>query len=279
MTEQPAPQQSGDASNTPRGFLRLWVGLGIVAGLGGLCAAWAFSRRAEAPVAGYEVVNTYPHDGNAFTQGLIYSDGHLYEGTGLYGESTLRKVDLKTGRVVLSVALGRQVFGEGITRMGDEIFQLTWKSRTGFVYDAKTFNYKRRFRYSNQGWGLTHDGKHLILSDGTSQLRFIDPKTNRLVKRLRVTHAGRPLGELNELEYIDGEIFANVWHSNRIARISPKTGQVTSWIDLRGLLPAHLMSHEEAVLNGIAWDEKGQRLFVTGKNWPRLYEIRVVEPK
>lgn len=234
----------------------------------------AIQRVSTAPVSGYEVVRTYPHDRKAFTQGLTFVDGFLYEGTGQKGESSIRKVKLENGEVVQIQRLDSNYFGEGITIFGDALIQLTWQAGVGFVYDAKTFERRRTFTYTGEGWGLTHDGAQLIMSDGSSTLRFLDPKTFKETRRVQVTDGGRPVEELNELEFVKGEIYANVWQSDRIARISPKTGAVLGWIDLQGLL-----SRQDAigvdVLNGIAYDSQKDRLFVTGKWWPKLFEIRV----
>jgi glutamine cyclotransferase len=246
--------------------------------LGAGAAAWAFVRAdAAPPVYGYEIVQTYPHDPQAFSQGLVYVDGTLYEGTGQYGESTLREVDLKTGQIRQRRDLDPRVFGEGVAVLGDEIFQLTWQDGICYVYDRATFQLKRHGRYRGEGWGLTTDGRSLILSDGGSRLRWLDPRTFRVTGTLAVRDRGRPVDKLNELETIGGEIWANVWHTDAIARISPKTGQVIGWIDLRGLLAP--LPHREAVLNGIAWDAKDRRLFVTGKDWPNLFEIRLTGPR
>jgi glutamine cyclotransferase len=232
-------------------------------------------RMTSAPVSRYEVVRTYPHDPKAFTQGLEFVDGVLYEATGMNGESSIRKVRLETGEVLQIQRLEERYFGEGITVFGDAIIQLTWKAQTGFVYDLKTFERRRSFRYTGEGWGLTHDEARLIMSDGSSTLRFLDPKTFKVSGRLEVKDGGRPLAQLNELEMVKGEIYANVWQSDRIARISPKTGEVLGWIDLHGLLsPAE--SKGVDVLNGIAYDASADRLFVTGKWWPKLFEIRVI---
>jgi glutamine cyclotransferase len=234
---------------------------------------WALARERTPPVYGFQVVHAFPHDARAYTQGLVFEDGFLYEGTGKYGQSTLRKVELETGRVLQSHSLDRRLFGEGITIWGDQIIQLTWRSRTGIVYDKETFRELRRFRYLREGWGLTHDGTHLIMSDGSSTLWFLDPGNFKLARRLLVQNQGRRLGHLNELEYVDGEILANVYTEDWIARISPETGEVTGWIDLRALMPRR--ADQDAVLNGIAYDPEGKRLFVTGKDWPKLFEIRV----
>ena len=223
--------------------------------------------------AGYKVVRTYPHDPDAYTQGLVYLDGFLYESTGREGKSSLRKVELSTGKVLQRVDLPGAYFGEGIVLWKDKVIQLTWQSRIGFVYDRKTFKQLRSFTYSREGWGITHDGKRLIMSDGSSSLFFWDPETLKETGRLDVSDKGRPVPNLNELEYIRGEIYANVWQTDRIARISPATGYVLGWLDLNGLLTAGEQSRAE-VLNGIAYDAKQNRLFITGKLWPKLFEIR-----
>ncbi len=223
----------------------------------------------------YRVLHTYPHDPNAYTQGLIYEDGHLYESTGLSGRSSLREVDLQTGKVIREHDLPSQYFGEGLTNWGNTLVQLTWQSHTGFVYDRATFHLIRTFHYSGEGWGLTQDGHNLILSDGTSSLRFLDPQTFQQVRSLPVTDHGKAVQQINELEYVRGEVYANIWFSNRIARISPKTGHVLGWIDLTGIIPVVEIRNDNSVLNGIAWDAGGDRLFVTGKLWPKLFEIRI----
>jgi glutamine cyclotransferase len=227
------------------------------------------------PTFGFEVVRSFPHDRQAFTQGLIYRDGWLYEGTGLNGRSGIRKVKLDTGEVVQVQPLDQQHFGEGITDWKGSLIQLTWRSEIGFVYDLETFQQTKTFRYRGEGWGLTHDRTRLIMSDGSAQLRFLDPGTFQETGRITVREPRGPVAELNELEYIDGEIFANVWQTERIVRISPKDGRVTGWIDLAGLLPAS-EREADAVLNGIAHDPASGRLFVTGKLWPRLFEIKLV---
>jgi len=228
-----------------------------------------------APTFTYRVVNTYPHDTGAFTQGLVFKEGALYEGTGLKGRSSLRKVDLETGEVLRIHYLPDVYFGEGITVWDDTIVQLTLSARTGFVYDAATFELLRDFTYTTGGWGITSDGERLIMSDGTSMLHFIDPDSFERIGQVIVRDGKRPVIGLNELEYIDGEIFANVWQTDFIARISPATGDVKAWIDLTGLLdPADRQGAD--VLNGIAYDEEGKRLFVTGKLWPRLFEIETI---
>ncbi|HWE84022.1 MAG TPA: glutaminyl-peptide cyclotransferase [Terracidiphilus sp.] len=228
------------------------------------------------PAEGYRIVHTYPHDPNAFTQGLVFVDGHLYESDGRFGQSRLRMDDLETGRPVQQIQLDSQYFGEGLTNWGSTLIQLTWQSHTAFVYDRFSFRLLRTLHYPWDGWGLTQDGKSLILSDGSSDLHFLDPATLHEIRHITVKDNGRPVDQLNELEYIRGEIYANIWHTARIARISPATGQVLGWIDLAGLLPAGSVTDPEAVLNGIAWDPEHNRLFVTGKLWPKLFEIQVV---
>lgn len=242
---------------------------------------WSSVPRADGrdeapPVDGYEIVNTYPHDPAAFSQGLAFRDGFLYEGTGRYGQSSLRQVELKTGRVLKFTSLGARFFGEGIAFSGDDIVQLTWRSGIGVVYDGQSFGRRGVFRYSGEGWGITTVGERLVMSDGSANLRFLDPKTFRVVKTVTVRSQGKPVDQLNELEYVEGEIYANLWGSDRIARISPETGQVLGWIDLAGLLPRRERVSRDAVLNGIAYDSEGKRLFVTGKLWPKLFEIRLV---
>jgi glutaminyl-peptide cyclotransferase len=235
-------------------------------------------RRGEGPVPvyGYQVVRSYPHDRAAFTQGLIVKNGFFYEGTGMNGQSGLRKVRIETGEVLQVQPLAEHYFGEGITEFNGAIYQLTWKNGVGFVYDAATFALQRRFSYKGEGWGLTHDGTRLIMSDGTARLRLLDPATLQETGGLTVRDAGRPVPQLNELEFISGEIFANVWGSQRIVRISPTDGRVTGWIDLAGLLsPAERANAD--VLNGIAYDAATDRLFVTGKWWPRVFEIKLVK--
>jgi len=232
-----------------------------------------------APVVGYRIVNTYPHDPRAFTQGLVFADGALYEGTGLRGQSSLRKVDLKTGNILRVRQIAAHFFGEGITIYGNRVIQLTWRAKVGFVYDRQTFQLLDTFNYPSEGWGITHDGRSLIMSDGTSTLYFLDPQTFREVGRLEVHTRDGPVSRLNELEYVQGEIYANVWKTDHIARISPQTGEVVGWIDLEGLLRPEDHNSRIDVLNGIAYDIKNDRLFVTGKLWPKLFEIELVVPK
>jgi glutamine cyclotransferase len=227
-----------------------------------------------APVLGYEVVRQYPHDAGAFTQGLIVRDGFLYESTGLEGRSSVRKVEIETGRVVQQRTIDAPYFAEGLTDWKGQLVQLTYTTGIGFVYDLATFAPQGTFKYEGQGWGLTRDDRRLIMSDGSSELRFLDPVTKREQGRVRVRDGQTPVIDLNELELVEGEIYANVWHTDRIAIIRPDTGEVRAWIDLSGLRPA-TASQSEAVLNGIAYDASRTRLFVTGKWWPALFEIRV----
>ena len=223
----------------------------------------------------YEIINTFAHDSNAFTQGLIYENGFLYEGTGLNGRSSLRKVEMETGKVLQQFNLKDEFFGEGITIFNDKIIQLTYKSNVGFVYDKNSFKLLREFNYPTEGWGITHDGKNLIMSDGTPTLYFLNPETFELTSRVAVFYKGSLLNNLNELEYINGKIYANIWNTDSIVVIDPQTGHVTGVIDLGGLLSAQ-ESETVEVLNGIAYDQKNKRLFVTGKLWPKLFEIKLV---
>jgi len=224
----------------------------------------------------YEVIHIYPHDPDAFTQGLIYVDGYLYESTGLYGESSLRKVDLETGAVLAQTDLPPQFFAEGMTDWEENLVQLTWREGTGFVYDRSELRLTDEFRYATEGWGLTQDGTRLILSDGTDQLYFLDPVSFEVMGAVAVTWQGAGVQRLNELEWVRGEIFANIWQTDDLIRIDPASGAVTGWIDLSGLLPASEHTVRTDVLNGIAYDPDTDRLFVTGKRWPYLYEIRLV---
>ena len=228
------------------------------------------------PVFGYRIVTKYPHDRAAFTQGLVYRSGVLYEGTGLYGQSTLRRVDLRTGDVRDTVTLGSQYFGEGIAVLKDRIYQLTWREKTGFVYDRETFALLDRFSYTTEGWGLTTDGTRLIASNGTDRITFHDPGTFAALGSIAVRADGEPVQRLNELEYVNGEIWANVFLTDRIARIDGTTGAVRGWIDLSGLLSENDRAGlDVGVLNGIAYDAAKNRVFVTGKNWPKLFEIKL----
>lgn len=250
------------------------------------CGASSPAPEAVAPVAAsapsteylrYEIVRSHPHDPAAFTQGLTVVDGHLYEGTGLHGQSSLRRVDLASGAVLQQIALDGRYFGEGIAVVGDRIYQLTYQTGVGFVYDRKTFEKLREFTYSGEGWGLTYDGQHLIMSDSTDTLRFWDPETLQEVRRLRVRDGDRYIDRVNEMEYVDGAIYGNIWQEDRIARIDPKTGVVTAWIDMSNLLTATERSRGVDVLNGIAHDPKTGHFLVTGKLWPWVFEVRFVK--
>jgi glutaminyl-peptide cyclotransferase len=229
------------------------------------------------PVSGYRVVAEYPHDPGAFTQGLVFIDGVLYEGTGLNGASTLRRVDLESGEVRDGVALPRRFFGEGIAVLGDRVYQLTWQNGVAIVFDRETLEVVDTFRYETEGWGLTTDGTRLIMSDGSDTLFFRDLATFEVLGTVAVRDGEVPVPRLNELEYVDGEVWANVWQTDLIARIDPANGEVLGWIDLSGLLAeADRPESPDAVLNGIAYDEASGRLFVTGKLWPKLFEIEIV---
>ncbi len=233
----------------------------------------------QIPTYGYKIVKAYPHDPFAFTQGLVYENGVLYEGTGLYGQSTLRMVELETGRVLKIRQLEPQYFGEGIALWQEQIVQLTWREQKGFIYHKASFDLLKEFSYATEGWGITHDGKKLIMSDGSANLYFLDPQTLREIGRITVTENERPVARLNELEYVKGEVYANVWMTDRIAIISLETGRVKAWIDLTGLLKAEDRKGSEDVLNGIAYDRQGDRLFVTGKLWPKLFHIELTGPQ
>ncbi|MFH0787584.1 MAG: glutaminyl-peptide cyclotransferase [Pseudomonadota bacterium] len=256
----------------------IW-GLTVLVGLLFLSVALkskADGSETKVPGFGYKIVRVFPHDTKAFTQGLVFHKGFLYEGTGLFGKSSLRKVQLETGRIFNQVSLPAEFFGEGVTLLKGKIIQLTWRSRIGMVYDLETFQVLNKFTYRTEGWGITQNGKQLIMSDGTDTLIFLDPVTFKEQKRLRVHDQGKPIFLLNELEYIKGEIFANVFMTDRIVRISPKTGKVTGWIDLKGLLTDVDRAQGLDVLNGIAYDAQKDRIFVTGKYWPKLFEIQLV---
>lgn len=229
------------------------------------------------PVYTYKIVHTYPHDSKAYTEGLFYLNGFLYESTGLEGHSSIRKVELTTGKVLLSREIPAEYFGEGITYWGNRLIGLTWKSQVGFTFNLHTFAPLGRFTYPGEGWALTRNDHEIIMSDGTSDLRVLDPKTLREVRRIHVTAHGRPVDQLNELEWVQGTILANIWQTDRIARIDPGTGNIVAWIDLTGLLPKPSpIDPVPEVLNGIAYDAATDRLFVTGKLWSKLYEIRIV---
>jgi glutamine cyclotransferase len=228
------------------------------------------------PVYGFRVVKTYPHDISYFTEGLTVRDGVVYEGTGLYGESRLLQYDLATGRVIHELPLDKHLFGEGVTLLNDTIYQLTYISNIGFSYDRASFKPTGTFRFPTQGWGLTTDGKHLIMSDGSSAIQFLDPKTFNVERSIFVSDNAGPVGFLNELEYADGKLYANIWETNVIAIIAPDTGRIIGWIDLAGLNPDPKVLQDPFVPNGIAYNEATGRLIVTGKTWPALYEIDLI---
>ena len=241
-----------------------------------LLALLTCTARASVPIYDVDVVHTYPHDVSAYTEGLFYLNGFLYESTGLEQHSTIRKVRIDTGAVVQKIDVPAQYFGEGIVNWRRHLISLTWKSHVGFVYDLASLKVQREFHYEGEGWALTQDGKQLIMSDGTPELRFLNPETLHETNRIQVTLDGKPVHNVNELEWVKGEIYANVWETNWIARIDPKDGHVLGVINLAGLLrPSDHVSGPDSVLNGIAYDAKGDRLFVTGKNWPKLFEIRL----
>ncbi|MCX5997710.1 MAG: glutaminyl-peptide cyclotransferase [Chloroflexi bacterium] len=228
------------------------------------------------PVYTYKIVNTFPHDPAAYTQGLAFDSGILYEGTGGYGSSAIRKVDLESGGVLKEYKLPAGYFGEGITLYKDTLIQLTWKSHTGFVYDRNSFNLLREFSYPTEGWGITYDGNHIIMSDGTSDLYFLNPENFNTTGHVEVHDENGSVDRINELEYIDGRIFANVWTTDKIVIIDPGDGSVSGWVDLSGLLEKGHFNNSVDILNGIAYDTKSNRMFVTGKLWPLLFEIVMV---
>jgi glutaminyl-peptide cyclotransferase len=246
-----------------------------------LAALFPLALLFAAPQYGYRVIKTYPHDRSAFTQGLEYRDGYLYEGTGLAGRSSVRKVDLATGRVIQRYDVPPPFFGEGITVFNKQIIELTYTTQTGFVYDKDNFTRGpvRNFSYPGEGWGLTNDGKQIYMSDGSSEIRVWDPATLKELRRITVKDGSSAVTQLNELEFVRGEIYANIWREDRIARISPADGRVLGWIDLTNLVPKSERPDPDAVLNGIAYDAAGDRLFVTGKLWPTIFEIKVVPKK
>ncbi|THD62973.1 glutaminyl-peptide cyclotransferase [Phenylobacterium sp.] len=243
-----------------------------------IAALLAWPAAAAVPVGGVQVVRAYPHDPGAFTEGLFYLKGELFESTGMPGQSNVRRVRLADGAVLQLAPIAPNLFGEGIVNWGDEIVSLTWQNHIGFRWDRKTLTQKKTFSYPGEGWALTQDGKHLIMSDGTASLRVLDPLTFKELKRIPVTADGRPVDQLNELEWVKGEILANIWQTKRIARIDPATGHVKGWIDLFALPETQGGGNPDAVANGIAYDREHDRLFVTGKYWPHLYEVKLTPP-
>lgn len=259
-----------------RAFLRSLGGLVLAAVLSAGAPAWA----ASAPVGGYTVVKAYPHDASAFTEGLFYRDGFMFESTGLAGRSFIRKWNLETGFSEQERLLDSRYFGEGIVDWKNRLYELTWTDEVGFVYDIDTFEKVGEFSYKGEGWALTRDDKRLMMSDGTSFIRFLDPETLKETGRIEVTDHGVPVRNLNELEYVKGELLANIWQTTRIARINPTTGEVIAWVELAGLLKeAGVGGRQDDVLNGIAYDAAKDRLFVTGKLWPKLFEIKLTAAK
>jgi glutamine cyclotransferase len=230
------------------------------------------------PVQSYTIVKTYPHSTSSYTEGFLYLDGKFYEGIGRTGQSAVIATDPETGKILQRANMPEEYFGEGIIDWGPYLYQWTWQSHVCFVYNRSTFRLVKKFAYTGEGWGMTRTPKELITSDGTSTLRFRNPETFQETRHVTVKDGPTEISQLNELEYIKGEIYANVWHSDRIARISPKTGQVLAWIDLTGLLPENLKVDAESVLNGIAYDPQRDRLFVTGKQWPAIFEIKILTP-
>ena len=229
----------------------------------------------DIPTDSYTLVKAWPHDRGAFTEGLVFWDGMLIESTGLNGHSALRKVELETGRILQEVKLPDQYFGEGIAVLGGRIFQLTWQSHRGFIYEVRSLNLEGEFSFAGEGWGLTADGRSLIMSDGTNRIRFLDPATFRVTRTIDVVAHGQPVGMLNELEYVKGELYANVWRTEFVLRIDPATGRILGSIDFVGILPQADRSQDTDVMNGIAYDAPEDRLFVTGKNWPKLFEVKI----
>jgi glutamine cyclotransferase len=246
----------------------------MLLGMGWAIGPLGAQSRAGTPVYGFEVVNVYPHDREAFTQGLLYRDSVLYESTGLNGRSSLRKVQLETGKVLQRISVDSRYFAEGLVDWGSRLVQLTWNTNIGFVYDLGSFKQQQTFSYTGEGWGLARDERRLIMSDGTSTLKFLDPQTFKVTGQVQVTDGNTAVRDLNELEVIDGQVYANVWLTDRIAIIAPESGRVTAWLNLAGLMARKGLS-DDAVLNGIAYDSRRKRLFVTGKLWPSLFEIRV----
>jgi glutaminyl-peptide cyclotransferase len=275
MRQQDCVQRFGMAGRTGRIALTLAA---VITMFATRAPGFAPGKQAAAglPIYGYRIVKVYPHDAKAFTQGLQYVGGVLYEGTGQVGQSSIRKVELATGKVLQQRDVPAPHFGEGITVWKNDLIEITWQTHVAFVYDRATFQPKKQFSYPGEGWGLTQDANSLIMSDGSDELRLLDPVTFAEQRRIKVTAAGAPLRNLNELEYVKGEIFANVWQTDYVARIAPDSGKVTSYIDLRGLLTGAERANTD-VLNGIAYDAEHDRLFVTGKWWPKLFEITLVK--
>jgi glutamine cyclotransferase len=227
------------------------------------------------PVYRPKILYVYPHDQDAFTQGMLFYNGFMYESTGLYGHSSLRKVELESGSIIKKIDLSPDYFGEGITLFNNQVIQLTWHAKKGFIYDLDHFNLIKEFRYPMEGWGITFDGQYLVISDGTAILYYLDPESFQIIKQVNVQENGKSINRLNELEYIKGNIYANIWETDQIAIISPD-GKVIGWIDLQGILLVDDCSQTTGVLNGIAFNTQNQRIYVTGKNWCKLFEIELV---
>jgi glutaminyl-peptide cyclotransferase len=236
-----------------------------------------YSNDKPIPFIQYEIIDIFPHDSKSFTQGLVWKDGLLYEGTGLYGSSSLRKIDPETGRILKQIALKDNFFGEGITIFEDAIYQLTWKEQIGFIYDVETFRLLKTFSYEHEGWGITHNGECLIISDGSSILRFIDPSTMEEIRQIKVHENQKLIDQINELEYIQGRVFANIWQTDKIAIINPETGEILSWLDLTTIKDLLETNQKIDVLNGIAYDSNDDELFITGKFWPNLFKIKIID--
>ena len=244
-----------------------------------LAAGLPASGESAAPLEiGYRVIQSFPHDQDAVTQGLVIHRGELFESTGGFGTSSVRRVDLRSGRPLRETPLAEDLFGEGLSAVGNELFQLTWRAGLGLIYDSETLTQSRQFAYAGEGWGLAWDGTQFIMSDGSASLRFLDRETLREAHRVDVREGDQPIAALNELEFVEGHVLANVWNSTRIAVIDPRSGQVRGWLDLENILPAPFRTESVGVLNGIAYDTDGDRLFVTGKRWPRLFEIELIPP-
>ncbi len=251
-----------------------WFPSVVLLVLGAASAAFA-----AVPVGGYDIQKVYPHDPAAFTEGLLYLQGDFIESTGQKGSSGVRRVRLRDGIVVQAEKAPATVFGEGVVDWGNRLYSLTWQDEIGFIWDLKSLKRLSSFRYEGEGWALTRNDRHLIMSDGTATLKVLDPETLKVLRRIRVTADGKPVVNLNELEWVKGEIFANVWMTNRIARIDPATGRVRAWLELSGLPETLQHVDPDAVLNGIAYDQVHDRLFVTGKMWPHIYQISLRPPK
>ncbi len=279
MAEDPdkaSVPQVATVAASPRRRLRLAFLGGFFVLAVAATIAWSLWQERGASLWGYRVVNTYPHDPRAYCQGLVFDGGLLHESTGQYGKSSVRTAELETGKILRQQSLPPDLFGEGLALVGDRLIQLTWQEGVARIYDRSTLVHRDEFKYQGQGWGLAYDGTNLIQSDGTDTLHFRDPKSFKEVRHVQVTAEGEPVEKLNELEFVEGEIFANMWKSDYIARIDPLSGKVKGYVDLRGIFEYSVIPDDDAVLNGIAYDPAAKRLFVTGKLWPNLFEIELV---